>query len=243
MNSILLGTPTTGGGVCNVAFAQSVAGLAASCARNGIEFASSMTVNDSIITHARNQIANIFMEESDCDTLLFVDSDIGFDGDAVLKMVVNNPGFIAAAFPKKTINWNSVREAIAAGVPNEELNHYTGDFAVVFDGSTNVVLDRPLECKRVGFAIVALKRDFLEKVKPLVRTYKDHDQKEKYEYFYTGFTEDGHALSETFTFCDLVNRNGLKTHIAPWVDVIHVGSYPYAGSFAKYVQLVGIKGA
>jgi hypothetical protein len=214
-------------------YARSVAMLAASCEKSGVGFSFTMTVNDSIITHARNQIANSFMLDSDIDTLLFVDSDIGFDPQAILKMVNDNPGFIGAPFPKKAINWQSVKDAFDAGVSVEEIEKHTGDFAVVFDKPTEISLDEPVECKRVGFAIVAITREFLEKIQPFVKKYIDHDGIEKHEYFYTGFTEEGNALSETYTFCDLANNNGLKTHIAPWVDVEHVGAYVFRGSFAE----------
>lgn len=235
MTSIFVGTPTTDGGLCHINYSTSLARLAVNAFQNNIDFSVASTVNDSIVTHARNCVAHTFMEHSDADTLLFIDSDIGFESEEVLKMVYENPGFIGVPFPKKNINWGLAKRAIDLGKDN--IDKYCGDFAVVFSGQQEITLNKPTECARVGFAIVAIKRDFLEQVKGLVRTYNDHDGEEKHEYFYTGFDENNHILSETYTFCDLVNKNGLKTYVAPWVNVTHAGTYLFQGSFSETLKL------
>ena len=65
--------------------------------------------NESLVTRARNILTAMFLE-SDCTHLMFIDADIEFEPDSVIRMLAMNKPLIAAAYPKKTIDWDNVRK-------------------------------------------------------------------------------------------------------------------------------------
>src|SRR5882762_2004369 len=81
--SLLIATPCYGGLVTDH-YLMSLLNLTRVLAGNGIAF-DVRTVTDSLITRARNHIANEFLREDGFTHLLFIDADLGFDANAVLR--------------------------------------------------------------------------------------------------------------------------------------------------------------
>ena len=52
--------------------------------KNGINFRITTLRNESLVTRARNILSAMFME-SDCTHLFFIDSDIEFDSESILR--------------------------------------------------------------------------------------------------------------------------------------------------------------
>jgi hypothetical protein len=75
---------------------------------------------DSLITRGRNTMVAQFLS-SDCDALLFVDADIGFDPHHIIRLVGAKKDVIAAIYPIKQINWDGLIEAVHA---NPDSAHY-----------------------------------------------------------------------------------------------------------------------
>jgi len=59
--------------------------------------------NSSLISHARSRIANFFINNTEFEHLFFLDSDIGFDANDVLKLLNYSVDIISAAYPMKII--------------------------------------------------------------------------------------------------------------------------------------------
>ena len=64
--------------------------------------------NESLITRARNKSLNKFMN-TDCSHLLFIDSDIEFQPEAVMDLLLFDKDVSCCVYPKKGFNWNDWR--------------------------------------------------------------------------------------------------------------------------------------
>jgi GT2 family glycosyltransferase len=107
--------------------------------QHGIRFRITTLRNESLITRARNILTAMFLEDSSCTHLMFIDADIEFDPDSVIRMLAMDKDIIAGAYPKKTINWGNVKAAAKSDV--EHISTYGADYAInlKFDPTTKKV--------------------------------------------------------------------------------------------------------
>src|SRR6056300_948863 len=82
---IMVATPMYGG-QCAGIYTKSSTDLASLSLKYGVDCRFYYLFNESLITRARNYLADEFMR-SDCTHLMFIDSDIGFDPTDVLAMM------------------------------------------------------------------------------------------------------------------------------------------------------------
>jgi hypothetical protein len=61
-----------------------------------------------LISRGRSRIANFFINNTDFEYLFFLDSDVGFEADDVLKLLNYNKEMVCGAYPMKTVplKWN-----------------------------------------------------------------------------------------------------------------------------------------
>jgi len=64
--------------------------------KNGINFRITTLRNESLVTRARNILSAMFME-SDCTHLFFIDADIEFDAESILRALAFDKDIIAGA--------------------------------------------------------------------------------------------------------------------------------------------------
>ena len=107
------------GGQCAGVYAQSLANLMMLCGKYGVKTKLACLFNESLITRGRNNLADRFLK-SDCTHMIFIDSDIGFDPKDVLALLAlaepnSDKEIIAATYPKKTINWKRIKNAVERG--------------------------------------------------------------------------------------------------------------------------------
>ena len=72
---------------------------------------------DALITRARASLVSQFLDDPDATHLLFVDADIGFEPEQVLRLIECGADICAAVYPIKRIDWDKVRSIIEAGGP------------------------------------------------------------------------------------------------------------------------------
>jgi len=167
------------GGQCAGMFCKSTNDVSALFRAHNIEVKFYYLFNESLITRARNYCADEFMR-SDCTHLMFIDSDIGFNAHDVLAMLAIIDGHpdvnegkafdvMCGPYPKKCISWEKVKQAVDAGVAdedNEVLNNYVGDY--VFnpaEGKNQIKLDEPAEVLEGGTGFMMIRRETMEKFK------------------------------------------------------------------------------
>jgi hypothetical protein len=237
---IFVATPMYGG-QCYGYFTQSVLQLNNYFRDHNVSSMFSFMFNESLITRARNALTNAFLK-TDCTHLFFIDSDIGFNPPDVIRMIEADKEVIGGIYPKKEINWSSVKRAMDNGVEFKDLKHHTGSFVVNlvgYAGEVTVPVNEPCEIYNAGTGFLLIKREVFEKLSPLVPTYKNdvHDlgntmagQEEIKEFFATSIEpETERLLSEDYHFCYIWRKAGGKVYAAPWATLTHNGTYSFEG--------------
>jgi len=159
------------GGQCAGMFTRSLADLTGMCSKNGIPLQFYFLFNESLVTRARNYCVDEFMR-SDCTHMMFIDSDIGFSARDVLTLLalaVDNPdeyNVLCGPYPKKTISWEKIKQAVDAGVANDnpmELENYVGDYVFNPKGGTHIKISEPAEVSEGGTGFMLINRNVFEK--------------------------------------------------------------------------------
>lgn len=169
-HKLFIGAPMYGG-ICSGMFARSISDLTAICTAHGIQCQLHFLFNESLITRARNYIVDEFMR-SESTHLMFIDSDIGFDARDVLALLalqIQNPEYhiIGGPYPKKTISWEKVKQAVDKGFANENPNNlekFVGDF--VFnpkDGQNQIPLFQPVEVREIGTGFMMIEKEVFQR--------------------------------------------------------------------------------
>lgn len=239
---VFIATPMYGG-MCHGSFATSLLLTVNAFTSAKMGFTFSHMMNESLITRARDSMANDFLTTKECTHLMFIDSDIGFNPRDIIPMITADKDIICGLYPKKEINWNQVKEAVDKGVPPQALSNYTGVFVMnSVDNSSQIEvnLQEPIEIANGGTGFMLIKREVLEKLKDVVPTYNsdmytiiDTERKPRkiYQFFDTSIDKDDNnrLLSEDYHFCKLARENGFKVWAAPWAQLSHTGSYTFSG--------------
>lgn len=100
--SILIAMPCYGGNVSEQT-AMSLYRLAKIFQKQEIKNGLLTIANGSLITQTRSEIANFFINNTNYDYLFFLDSDIGFDPNFVIRLMNHKKDIVCGYYPKKII--------------------------------------------------------------------------------------------------------------------------------------------
>ena len=234
------------GGLCNGQYAMGMIQMVQVCAQNNILMYYSFMQNESLITRGRNSLAHDFLS-TDSTHLLFIDADIGFNPQDIVGMIDADKDIICGLYPKKEINWIQVSEAVKADVPPHDLHNFTGTFVVNLVGGAPVAegkVHEPMEISNGGTGFMLIKREVFEKLAETVPEYNndmfiavDTERKPKIikEFFATSIDKSSgnRLLSEDYHFCKIAREAGFKVWAAPWVNLVHCGTYNFAGRLPR----------
>jgi hypothetical protein len=235
---VAIATPMYGGN-CKGEYMHSVMGLAFALASRGDYVSFPRSYNESIISMARDGLAYEFLD-SNADVLLFVDADTSFDVASVVKMIDSDKDIIGAIYPRKTLNWDLIKQAVLSG-EEEHLEQLTGAFTGrTIPQGTEIKISEPVEVDAIGTGLMCIKRRVFEEMAPSSRKYIDYTVKygmqvkrDLTQFFDNAFNEKGELLGEDYYFCSKWKELGGKIYAAPWVNTSHHGDYAFSGSFAE----------
>lgn len=217
---ILIAIPAYGGNVCEKTL-TGVYETTRDLVRKGISIELITVVNESLIHHARSNLANFFYNNTDATHLLWVDADIGFHGEDVQKLIDLHTEFAAATYPKKTlplryscslpeggIIWNKEKTAIqAANV-----------------GSGFQLLSRSV------FSRIAKRFPELKYVpRSESRRVTDKEMAHSFHFYDTYTTKSGLLVGEDYAFCGRFRKAGGTIWLRPDIVLSHVGSHVFTG--------------
>lgn len=229
--SVFFATPCYGGLVTDQFF-LSIFKASQELVRHGITFRLTTLRNESLVTRARNILSAMFLE-SGATHLFFIDADIEFDPDSVIRMLAMDKDIIAAAYPKKALPIQYAMNFKYVDPVKKQIRVENGAVEV-WDAST-------------GF--FCIKREVFEKMMvayPDLHYKNDSNidpklQKFCYAFFDTMIDKDENGdnryLSEDYTFCRLWQRLGGEIWMDPNTRLNHVGSYTFEGDLSKIISL------
>ena len=251
---IFIATPCYGGQIGEPYF-RSMMRLAILCNKYDIQFTVSTLANESLITRGRNTLVSFFMEHPDATHLFFIDADIEFDPNDLLRMVAYDRPITVGAYPKKAINWQSIIEAARRNdeETTETIEGHSSNYVVNFEFVTDEdgnpqnqiqIRDNLIKLKDAGTGFMCIQRQVIEKMfeeYPDLKYANDINVDEKFEkHMYALFDtmidpESRRYLSEDYTFCRLWQQMGGEVFLDPRTGLNHVGHYTFRGNIRKLI--------
>lgn len=236
---IFVATPMYGG-MCTGFFTQSLMTMTKVMRDNDIDMSFSAMFNESLIQRGRNALAHNFMANEAFTHLMFIDADIKFNPEDIVKMLKADKEIICGIYPKKEINWTGVANAAQNGVPVENWKNHTGSLVVNlvgYEGQVTVPVNEPIEIWNGGTGFMLIKREVLEKMAEQLPSYNNdvtmlggQITKKIVEYFACAIEpETERLLSEDYYFCWKARAMGIKVWAAPWAHLGHFGTYLFEG--------------
>ena len=235
---LVIGTPMYGG-MCTSEYTQSLLNLSEAANKSeGVKLTTIFLGNESLIQRGRNTIAHHFMNLPDATHLLFIDADIKFRTEDIIKMIAADKSLIVGPVALKGYNWDEIRQA---AVNNEDDIGRTGGVFNInkLPGIDMVDENEPFEIEHGGNAFMMLRRDVFETLKPHTPIYTNGgrslpDGVEIYDYFRVEINKDtNHLLSEDYFLCHSYRQLGGKVWCAPWVETGHFGSHLFNGKYSR----------
>lgn len=217
---ILIAIPAYGGNVCEKTL-TGVYETTRDLVREGVSVELITSVNDSIIHHARSNLANFFYHNTDATHILWVDADIGFSGEDVKKLIALKTEFAAATYPKKVL---PIRYTCA--LPKE---------GVVWNTARTAIQAAHVGC---GFQLIArsvyerIARRFPElayQPRSESRQVSQAEQAASYHYYDTYTDKHGLLIGEDYAFCQRFRKAGGTIWLRPDITLHHVGSHVFTG--------------
>jgi len=233
-NNIFFATPCYGGQITDQYF-LSMFRLTQELIKYNINFRITTLRNESLVPRARNILNAMFLEAKECTHLMFIDADIEFEPESVIRMLAMDKELITGAYPKKTL---PVDYAINLKFADKEKTQVKVDMGAVevLDAST-------------GFWL--MKREVVDKMiegYPELFYVNDSSIDPKFnQYCYSFFDtihdpDDNRYLSEDYTFCRRWQKIGGSIWLDPNTKLNHVGSYTFEGDVNKIFNWGAVNG-
>lgn len=249
---IFIATPCYGGQIGEPYF-RSMMRLAILCNKYNIQYTVSTLANESLVTRGRNTLNSFFMENTNATHLFFIDADIEFNPEDILRMVAYDKPVVVGAYPKKALNWTSIIGAARADESeNEETieghsSNYVVNFDFVKDKDGNntpqvQIEDNLVKLKDAGTGFMCIKKEVIQQMfdaHPEMKYVNDINVDQKFEPFmYALFDtmidpDSRRYLSEDYTFCRLWQNMGGTIYLDPRTALNHVGHYTFRGNIRK----------
>lgn len=191
-----------------------------------IEILFNLKAGDGLIGRTRAQMVNDFLQ-SDGTHLMFIDSDIGFDPEDIIRMIDTKKDVVCGIYRKR-------QPALAFPF-------------VPLPGEVPIV-DGVMEIKYGPTGFMLISRAAIEK---MIAAYPERrciideggwynvTNRDSYDLFPTPIDRDGMFLSEDYGFCKLFRDIGGKIHMMPHIQLVHTGPCDFGG--AKVADLYTFK--
>ena len=234
---LVFGTPMYGG-MCTSEYTDSLLKLSESCNKSGVKLTTIFLGNESLIQRGRNTIAHHFMNLPDATHLLFIDADIKFRVEDIVRMIKADKELIIGPVALKGYNWEEIRMAALAG--DDDIGRTGGVFNInTLPGIEMENEETPFEIEHGGNAFMMIRRDCLQALESQTPIYTNGgrslpDGVEIKDYFRVEINKDtNHLLSEDYFFCHSYRQIGGKVWCAPWVETGHFGSHLFNGKYTR----------
>lgn len=208
------------------------------------------TISDSLINRARNNLVAKFMGNESFTHMVFIDVDLQFDKEAILKLLWHDKDVMTASYPIKEINWDRVKEGANNGIEPRDLMEYASRYVVHLTepGETKLNVDNgAIECFEAGTGFMVIKREVFEKMfkKYKKLKYKDdtgaligEEAENAYALFNSYVDETGRFLSEDYGFCRYWQKMGGKVWVDPAINLTHFGRIKYTGKMLEFLKRI-----
>ncbi len=230
-------------------YTQAVLELQQLCIKNGIRITFTL-LKSSLVTQGRNLCTSAFLESS-CTHMLFVDSDIYFRAESILKMLNLEKELISIPYPLKTMMWDKLYTKWNEGeVKNAgDIHRYLNTYPMKVEDASKITLDNGvMEVTHSPTGCMLINRSVFDKmiekypdkniVQKTVINGKYVDRPNLWNFFdCIHDPETKTYMGEDFSFCKLWKDIGGKCYVYVNDPIIHVGEHQYEGCFRDELKL------
>jgi len=249
---LFIATPCYGGQLTEAYFRSTIR-LLTFCNQHQIPVAFGTIANESLVTRARNVLVAYFLQ-SNFTRLMFIDADIEFQVEDVIKLIAHNKDVAVGAYPKKGVNWQRIRESVKR--TDEEFDDraiasFGSDYAINFKflnrDSKQIAIENGLIRLHDGATgFMMIKREVIDK---MIEAYPDlkynndlNTPPELNPHFYAFFDtmidpKDKRYLSEDYTFSRRWQDIGGEIWLDPSISLNHYGSFNFQGNPGQIIQI------
>ena len=252
-NKFFVATPCYGGQLTEPYFRSTVK-LLTFFNQHKIPLAFGTIANESLVTRARNVLLAYFLN-SDYSHLLFIDADIEYKVEDVLKLYVHDKDVVVGAYPKKGVNWTHIKESVLMDPAREHTPGQIGalgsDYAINFkftnkETKTVSVQNGLIQLHDAGTGFMMIKREAILKMiehYPELKYNNDVqmggvDLKDNFYALFDTMIDpvDKRYLSEDYTFCRRWQGMGGDIWLDPSISLNHYGSFCFQGNPEMIIQ-------
>ena len=255
-NKFFIATPCYGGALTEPYFRSTIK-LLSFFNGHRIPLAFGTIANESLVTRARNVLLAYFLA-SDYTHLMFIDADIEFSVEDVLKLYVHDKDVVVGAYPKKGVNWQNIKETLnikgknGEEVDSSRIGALGSDYAINFkfkdlDRKQVSVQNGLIEVHDAGTGFMMIKREAILKLiaaHPEIKYNNDvqmpgndHLKDHFHALFDTGIDpKDRRYLSEDYLFCRRWQALGGEIWLDPSISLNHYGSFCFQGNPEMIIQ-------
>ena len=206
----------------------SVVKLIQQLSKSGIE-AGIHTMKSPLIHQARNYLTSVFLT-TEYQYLLFVDSDVEFEPESVVRMLVSKKRIVCTPYRVKS--------------PDITKHVYTVEFK---DPKNILVLAEGLvEIEAGPTGLMLIERTVFERIiknhpelkiknKATPTADKSH---EFYHNFFDFSFKEGYSMGEDVSFCRLARDNDFKIYANIESSTTHHGAYAWKGTFGESLKSI-----
>jgi len=241
MPTLFLSTPCYGG-VCLQAYTESVLKLQRLCAAQGVHLMLDTTENESLVHRARNLSVARFMQKSQADFFLFIDADVRFEPESVMRLLQSGHDVSCAVYPKKVVMWDQAEQAVKGG-DTRDLGKLSSSLVMNFKYQNTQVINGFAEVLDGPTGFLMIKRDVFTRMfekYPELNCINDHQNKDLDSYcavFDCMIDPDSKRyLSEDYAFCRRWQQMGGQIFADVQTTLGHVGNIRFSGTLQERLK-------
>jgi hypothetical protein len=252
-NKFFIATPCYGGALTEPYF-RSVIKLMTFFNGHKVPLAFGTIANESLVTRARNVLLAYFLN-SDYTHLMFIDADIEFKVEDILKLYIHKKDVVVGAYPKKGVNWSHIKEGIlldpSKPLTGQQIGALGSDYAINFkfsnrESKTVAVENGLIKLHDAGTGFMMIRREAILKMiekHPELKYNNDVqmggiDLKDNFYALFDTMIDpvDKRYLSEDYTFCRRWQAMDGDIWLDPSISLNHYGSFCFQGNPEMIIQ-------
>jgi hypothetical protein len=190
--------------------------------RSGINVKYVPILKEAYLARAKNRAIKMLIDDTTIDALIIVDYDLGFDPQAMARLVVADVDVVGGSYPYKT----------GVGYPAVP--------AKTSDGKYIISNKNLLAATFVPGGFIMMKRNAIA---AMDKALKIKDSEGLRFYFDEGFVfdDDQRWYGEDKTLCKRLLKAGVGIWIEPNITFAHVGVSGQSGNYAQYLNSETVK--
>ncbi len=192
------------------------------------------TENESLVHRARNVSVGRFMQKTDADYFMFIDADVHFDPESVVRLLESGHDISVACYPKKCVMWDQAKVCVQNGDQRDPAK-MASSLVVNFGAPNRPVVNGFIEILDGPTGFMMIKREVfknLEEKFPELWCKNDHQNRD-FDDYHACFDcmidpESKRYLSEDYAFCRRYQQTGGKIFADINTTLGHVGNLPFS---------------